>query len=82
MFAKTPSIKIISVYNLIEIIEVIRFILKREYLNCGLLYLNANWSGDTSIKIHVWVHCYNIKRGIARTIPLIINKAKQGVNHV
>lgn len=28
VFAKTHSIKIISVYNLIEIIEAIRFILK------------------------------------------------------
>ena len=46
MFAKTLSIKIISVYNLIEIIEAILFILKERIKNVrfvllkhGLIYL-------------------------------------------
>nr|DAS36471.1 MAG TPA: hypothetical protein [Caudoviricetes sp.] len=39
MFAKTLSIKITSVYNLHEIIEVIRFILKERIMNVRFVLL-------------------------------------------
>ena len=39
VFAKTLSIKITSVYNLHEIIEVIRFILKERIMNVRFVLL-------------------------------------------